>query len=103
MHHTLSHSLLIILKAFLIGIVKIPVFLVAAVIGYYIWQQYPVPWSVVIGLPLMLLGISMGVLSIYELVVAIISPQWRRQHCPYCRPIEKVSDILSTHDGFSKR
>jgi hypothetical protein len=103
MHHTLNHSLLIILKAILKGIGRIPLCAAMAIVGYYLWKQYSMPWSLAVGLPLMLLGISMGMFSMYDLTVALISSKWRREHCPYCRPISKVKDILSPHNGFHNR
>jgi uncharacterized membrane protein len=103
MRHTLNHSLLIILKAVLKGIARIPLCLAMAIAGYYFWKQYPMPWSSAAGLPLMLIGISMGIFSVYDLIVALISSKWRREHCPYCRSINKVKDILSPHNGFDRR
>lgn len=103
MQHTLIHSLLIMLGAVLKGVVRIPLCVAVIVIGYYVWQQYQEPWDIAVGFPLMLLGISMGIFSVYDLVVALISSQWRRQHCPYCRSLGKVSDILSPRNDFHRR
>jgi hypothetical protein len=103
MRHTHIHSLLIILRAFLKGVVRIPLCVGMAMVGYYLYQQYPMPWSLLVGLPLILVGISAGLFSVYDLIVPLISPQWRRQHCPYCRSIRNVKDILSPHNGFHPR
>lgn len=101
--HTYIHSLLIILKAVLKGVVRIPLCIVMTVIGYYVWQQYQSPWDLIAGFPLMLLGASAGLFSAYDLIVALISSQWRRQHCPYCQSVRKVKEILSTSNSFSRK
>ena len=103
MSHNLNHSLLIILKAVLKGIARIPLCLAMAIAGYYFWKQYPTPWSMVVGFPLMLLGISMGIFSLYDLIVALISGKWRLEHCPYCHSVTGVKEILSPHNGFNQR
>lgn len=103
MHHTLNHSILIILRAVLKGIARIPLCLAMTITGYYFWKQYPTPWSLIVGFPLMSLGISMGIFSVYDLLVALISSRWRREHCPYCRSVTKVKEILSPHNGFERR
>lgn len=103
MEHWLLHTPLILLRAILKGLIRLPLCLALGFLGYYVWQEYVQPWPYIAGLPLMLLGGSAGLFSLYDLMVALISSKWRRQHCPYCSSVKRVEEILSPQNGFRNR
>ncbi len=53
------------------------------------FQSAPVWWTMVVGLPLILLGISVFFSNFFTLYYSIFSPKYNRTHCPFCKqPME---------------
>lgn len=42
-------------------------------------------WTMVVGLPLMALGVSIFLINFFNLYYAIFSPLYNRTHCPFCQ------------------
>lgn len=100
MAHTLFHHLFIAFRAVLKGVVLLAVWMAVALTGIFFWSQFPSPANFVLGVPLILIGLTMGLQAFYETVVGIISWRWGRTHCPFCEPPKEVKKILSPFDGF---
>ena len=100
MAHTLAHHLLIAFRALVVGLILIMVWLLVFLAGVFFWFEFPSPANLLLGLPLILVGGSMVLANLYEMVVGVVSWRWGRTHCPFCPPPEEVEKILSPQDGF---
>jgi len=100
MSHTLFHHLLIAGGTFLKGLALLTIWLMVFLVGLFFWSQFTSPLNLVLGLPLMLLGFTMSLINLFEMLLSLISWRWGREHCPFCPPPEEVEEILSPQNGF---
>lgn len=49
-------------------------------------------WTMVVGIPLMLLGSSLAIISFFNLWYAITSLKYNQAHCPWCNKITSEND-----------
>ncbi|KPJ70885.1 hypothetical protein AMJ51_00685 [Microgenomates bacterium DG_75] len=47
-------------------------------------------WGIVVGIPLILLGITIFLSNLFSLYYTIFSPSYNRTHCPFCKQPIKV-------------
>lgn len=59
--------------------------LVIFLLGLLIFQNSGEPFDLMFGLPAILIGISLIVINLYELLAAVLDPQYSRTHCPLCQ------------------
>lgn len=102
MAHNLVHHFLIAFRAIVQGVVLLLIWTVVSLIGVFFWTQFSSPINLLIGGPLFLIGVTMGLSSFYEMIVGIISWRWGRTHCPFCKTSEEPKKILSPHDAFEE-
>lgn len=102
MAHTVFHQLLIALRALVKGIALVSLWIVVATVGAMIWFYFSSPVNLLVGGPLFLIGLTMGISALYEMVVGLISLRWGRTHCPFCEPSKEIEKILSPHDAFKE-
>jgi len=100
MAHTIVHHLLIAFRAVVRGVVLLAVWIVVSLTGVFFWSQFSSPINLLIGGPLILIGVTMGLSALYEMTVGIVSWRWGRTHCPICKTSEEPKKILSPHDAF---
>ncbi|MFZ5366122.1 MAG: hypothetical protein ACOZBZ_02415 [Patescibacteria group bacterium] len=100
MAHTIFHHLFIAFRAVVRGLVLLAVWIAVSLTGVFFWSQFSSPINLVLGAPLFLIGLTMGLSALYEAVVGVISWRWGRTHCPFCEPPKEVKKILSPYDGF---
>jgi hypothetical protein len=100
MAHTIVHHLLIAFRAVVRGLVLLAVWIAVSLTGVFFWSQFSSPINLILGAPLALIGLTMGLSALYETVVGIISWRWGRTHCPFCQPSKEPKKILSPHDAF---
>jgi hypothetical protein len=56
------------------------------------YRDTPVWWTMVVGIPLMVMGISIFFATLFNLYYSTISPYYNRTHCPFCKqPIKARS------------
>ena len=67
------------------GLVLLAVWLAVTLTGVFFWSQFSSPVNLVLGAPLALIGLTMGLQALYETVVGIISWRWGQTHCPFCQ------------------
>lgn len=96
MAHIIVHHFFIIFKAILQGIVLLGLWLTVVMVGLLLWTEFSSPVNLILGLPLMLLGLTMGTVVFFEMVLSIVSSNWRSTHCPFCSSTKSVKKILST-------
>lgn len=100
MAHTIFHHLLIAGGACLKDLALLAIWLMVFLVGLFFWSQFSSPLNLILGLPLLLLGVTMSLTNLYEIVVSVVSWRWGRTHCPFCESPEGVEEILSPQDGF---
>jgi hypothetical protein len=49
------------------------------------YQDALVWWAMVVGIPLMALGISIFFATFFNLYYSILNPRYNRTHCPFCK------------------
>lgn len=103
MKHTIIHHLVLIFRSVIKGIILLPFWTVITILGLFFWDQTNSPWNLILGLPTIALGLTMGLGVFYEMVVGIISPRWRKTNCPLCEPPKEVKKVLFPHNGFAER
>ena len=82
------------------GLALLTIWLMVFLVGLFFWSQFTSPLNLVLGLPLMLLGFTMSLINLFEMLLSLISWRWGREHCPFCPPPEEVEEILSPQNGF---
>lgn len=56
------------------------------------YRDAPIWWTMIVGIPLMAMGISIFFATLFNLYYSIISPHYNRTHCPFCKqPIKAKS------------
>lgn len=57
------------------------------------YKDAPVWWTIVVGIPLILMGISLFLINFFNLYYSIFGSLYNRTHCPFCQePIKaKIS------------
>jgi len=98
--HTIFHQLLISIRAIVKGICLLATWFLVGLAGILIWMQFEAPFKFIFGLPLFLIGLTMGLQALYEMIVGFFSLRWGRTHCPFCSTSKEVKKILSPFDGF---
>lgn len=59
-----------------------------AQLGHW-YKDAPVWWTIVVGIPLILIGLSLFFSNFFSLYYSIFSLRYNRTHCPFCKePIE---------------
>lgn len=81
--HNLGHHLAMMLSGLIKGLMTVPAWILVGLTGYSIWENLGSPFMYVVGLPLMLIGLSMALISFYEMVVSLVSSRWRSTHGLY--------------------
>ena len=61
------------------------VWILVGVVGYFIFKMNKQPASLIIGLPMLLIGIGGVVNSIWSVVISIFSPRYNRGVCIFCK------------------
>ena len=56
-----------------------------AVVGLLAYQRLPSPFSLILGMGLGGIGVSLFFISLYELRVRVLSVRYTRTHCVVCR------------------
>lgn len=100
MAHIILHDLAIAAASLIRGLVFLGLWVMVGLVGVFFWTQFPSPVNLLIGMPLFLIGLTIGLETLYQVLVGVISPRWRRTHCPFCKTSEEVQDILSPHNSF---
>jgi len=88
------------LRTLVLKLILIALWLLVFLVGFFFWHEFQSPFNFALGLPLMLLGATMGIASFWEIFVSLFSWRWSREHCPFCSQPEEIKDILSSQDGF---
>lgn len=83
--HSLLHWSIVVLGTLFSGLVFSLVWFLLVFNGWVLWQTGVVWCQLLLGLPLMLLGFSMILINIYQIIAAIFDPYYSRSHCPFCR------------------
>jgi len=84
MAHNLIHHFFISLRAIIKGIILLAIWTAVSLAGYFFWVSFSSPVNLVLGVPLFLVGVTLGLSSLYEVIGGIISWQWGKTHCPFC-------------------
>ena len=64
-------------------------YLILSQVGH--WYKEVLVWrGMVIGIPLILLGASVFLISLFNLYYSIFSPFYNRTHCPFCKEPIKI-------------
>ncbi|OGD85948.1 hypothetical protein A2Z23_01770 [Candidatus Curtissbacteria bacterium RBG_16_39_7] len=84
--HSLSHQIFVAFG----GVIKGPLTTIIGVIliinGFIFLQILsPTFWSMAVGLPLALLGVSIFIMGIYAFFASIFSFGYSISHCPFCK------------------
>jgi len=58
---------------------------VFSLVGHW-YKEAPVWWAMVVGIPLILIGISVFFINFFELYYSIVSLSYQQTHCPFCEP-----------------
>jgi predicted membrane protein len=97
--HTLVHYLIVILlglaKHSSLGIL----FLGIGYLGCLLFERLPSPVNLVAGLALVIIGISMVVVNLWEIWMRIISRDYNLGHCPFCPSSKDPKKILFEKNG----
>lgn len=54
-------------------------------VGYFSYKWLPSPSSLIIGIPLVVVGSATFLTSLYELLVRVLSTRYTQIHCIICR------------------
>lgn len=49
------------------------------------YTDAPVWWTMVVGIPLMVMGICVFFINFFNLYYTVFSPTYNRTHCPFCK------------------
>lgn len=49
------------------------------------YRDAPIWWGMVVGLPLILMGLALFLINFTNLILAITRPSYNRTHCPFCK------------------
>lgn len=49
------------------------------------YQDAPSWWTLIVGIPLVLMGTSVFLINLFGLLHSIFSPDYNRTHCPFCK------------------
>lgn len=93
MAHTVVHHLFIAGKAVINGLALLVLWIIVFLSGLFFWSQFPSPVNFLLGIPLILLGLTMGLAALYEMIVGIVFWRWGRTHCPFCKVLDKTPDL----------
>jgi len=84
-HHRWWHHVLV----GLVGAVKYSILLLfwfgVGYVGYLLYRSLPSPFSIILGVSGILLGGTLFLASLYELVIRFVSFRYTRSHCFICR------------------
>lgn len=94
MAHHLGHHVGMVILGVPKFVVKAAVFGVVGLTGFFCFGQLEVPWSWLLGMPLLLVGMAGGLQAVYEVVVRLLSWEYNRQHCVFCEQKRGIREIL---------
>ena len=87
-NHNFFHWLITALWITIKAIPLIGVGVVVFLVGFLIFKNAGQPFDIMIGFPVMLLGISVTGVNLYEILASILDRQYSKSHCPICNPLE---------------
>ena len=97
--HTLIHYLIVILLTILRCLPQVIFFLGLALLGYLLYFRLVSPLNIIVGVALMGTGLSMTLISLWEMWASLVSFDFNLTHCPYCRCSTDPKKILSQMNG----
>lgn len=97
--HTLIHYIVEILLALTIKTALAIFFSGVTYLGYLVFFLIPSPFNLILGMALVLIGLSMALVSLWEIWAPIVSWNYSRTHCPFCADSKDPKEILSLRDG----
>lgn len=84
--HNFFHWLLTALGTILKNFPLIGLGVVVGLFGFLVFNTAEQPYPLIFGLPLILLGLSITLINIYETLAAVLDRRYNQSHCPICNP-----------------
>lgn len=82
--HNLRHYLLTSAYVIIVSMITSVMWFVVAVVGFYILKSGKTPWTILAGLPLLLIGGGLVMHKMTSAVLAIIAPHYNKGKCVLC-------------------
>jgi len=83
--HTVFHYILTIVWTFLKGLLDSLLWTVVGLIGLYLFYSSGSPYNILIGLPLLIIGLGVIVNSLGSDLLSVFSPKFNQGICPLCK------------------
>lgn len=83
--HPFLHWLLVVLGTFLVSLVFSLVGALLLFSGWVTFQGKASWWDLAVGLPLILLGASIILINVYQILASILDRRYSKNHCPLCQ------------------
>jgi hypothetical protein len=87
--HPFWHYILVVFLTIVKGLISEIVWFLVGLGGYFIFVSKKSPYDIVLGLPLLLIGIGFVVNSLWNEVLSVFSPTYNKGICFLCRRVEK--------------
>lgn len=83
--HKIFHYLVTAVGGLIKGVAGAIVWFFIGAVGFLIFDLHISPFDLLFGLPLLLIGVGMGIQEGYQGLVSVVSPKDNRLHCRLCQ------------------
>ena len=82
--HTPVHYLFTIFYTFVLSVVNSLIWITLGSVGYLVYQSMKSPYHLIIGLPLLIIGLGMTINNLGSFLLSFFSPSFNRGMCKIC-------------------
>lgn len=82
--HTIIHYILVVSFTLLKSLFSNLIWLIIGLLGYLVFKNIRNPYSIILGLPLILIGVGMIVNNSHTFLLAAFSPKYNKAICFIC-------------------
>lgn len=82
--HAIAHYILTIFWVLVKLIVRANFWIILTVIGWYNFRFAKSPYDLVVGLPMLLLGLGLTINEFMSMLLIVLSPIYNKGVCPFC-------------------
>ena len=97
--HGLVHYLVVVLLTLTKKTGLVILFSGVGFLGYLLYWRLPSPFNLITAIALGSIGVSMALISLWEIWASIISYDYNMTHCPFCQSSKEPQKILSQKNG----
>lgn len=82
--HTVIHYLATIIIRLGQSLVGAIIWIIIGVVGYFLFKMNTPPVNIIVGLPMLVIGIGGAINSVWSVLISVFSPRYNKGVCVFC-------------------